>query len=173
MIRSNWEGTTYLENGRHGGTTRPYFFWKKRKIVYDLERVSEDWNTRIYTTVYVPPNLQQISPVEEDEFNQFKTKIRNELLTQPLANNYFFGIRRINQRLCKLFDQNKISKEKLVDKVILPKLDNHIWLSAYAVEENYDPNFQEIFDMDFIKAKSIEEFSIDNYDIVCPEKVVE
>ncbi len=171
--RSNWMGTTYLENGRHGGTTRPYFFWKKRKIVYDLERVSEDWNTRIYTTVYVPPNQQQINPVEEDEFEDFKKKIKNELMIQPLASNFFFGLRRINQKIGELFDKNKAIKEELIEKIILTKLEDHVWLRSYAVEENYSFDFQEIFDMAFIKAKIPGEFSVDKYEINCPEKVVE
>ncbi|NHJ33670.1 MAG: hypothetical protein FK732_12490 [Asgard group archaeon] len=171
--RSNWMGTTYLENGRHGGTTRPYFFWKKRKIVYDLERISEDWKTRIYTTVYVPPNLQQASLEEEKEFEQFKKKIKEELLTQPLASNFFFGSRITNQKIGRIFDQNKSSKKEFIEKIIFPKLDDHVWIRSYAVEDNYDVDFQEIFDMAFIKAKIPGEINEEEYEIVCPEKVVE
>jgi hypothetical protein len=171
--RSNWMGTTYLENGRYGGTARPYFFWKKRKIVYDIDRICDNWNTRIYTTVYVPPNLQQISLEEDKEFAQFKIKIKSELMTQPLASNYFFGSRLSNKRIGKLFDQNKTRKEEFIDKVILPKLNNHIWLRSYAVELGYEADFQEIFDMAFIKAKTPGEYTEDKYEIVCPEKVVQ
>ncbi|MCE7743563.1 MAG: hypothetical protein GPJ52_00350 [Candidatus Heimdallarchaeota archaeon] len=171
--RSNWLGTTYLQNGRYGGSTRPYFFWRKRKIVYDLERVSENWNTRIYTTVYVPPNLQQISPVEENEFEKFKMKVKDELMTQPLASNFFFGLRRINQKIGELFDKNKSKKEELIDKIILTKLDDHVWLRSYAVEDDYNINFQEIFDMKFIKSKIPCEYTEDNYEIVCPEELVD
>jgi len=171
--RSNWMGTTYLENGRHGGTTRPYFSWKKRKIVYDIDRICEDWNTRIYTTVYVPPNSLQMSEEEKMEFVQFKLKVKTDLMEQPLASNYFFGSRMNNQRIGKLFDKNKKNKDELIEKLILPKLDDHVWLRSYAVEENYRKDFQEIFDMAFIKAKAPGEFSVDDYELVCPEKVVE
>ena len=124
------------------------------------------------TTVFVPPNQQQINPVEEDEFKEFKMKIKSELMTQPLASNFFFGIRRINQKIGKLFDKNKSSKEELINKIVIPKLDDHVWLRSYAVEEDYSIDFQEIFDMAFIKAKIPGEFS-EKYEIICPEKVVE
>jgi hypothetical protein len=123
--------------------------------------------------VYVPPNLQLMTEEEKKDFNQFKIRVKSELLEQPLKNNYFFGNRLNNQRIGKLFDENKKKKKELIEKLILPKLDDHIWLRAYAVEENYSIDFQEIFDMAFIKAKSPGEFSVDDYELVCPEKVVE
>ncbi len=171
--RSNWMGTTYLVNGRHGGNTRPYFFWKKRKIVYDIDRICEDWNSRIYTTVYVPPNSLHMTEQERKEFEQFKLKMKSDLLEQPLASNYFFGTRLNNQKIGKLFDKNKKSKQELIDTLILTKLDDHIWLRSYAVEEYHKKDFQEIFDMTFIKAKNPGEFSINDYELVCPERVVE
>ena len=171
--RSNWMGTTYLQNGRYGGNTRRYFVWKKAKAVYDIERISELRSTRIYTTIFVPLNLQEISPIEEKEFEQFKMKVKDELMTQPLASNFFFGSRRINQNIGELFDRNKSAKEKFINEIIMPKLDDHVWLRSYAVEGNYKPIIQEIYDMAFIKAKIPGEYIEDKYEIVCPEKLVD
>ncbi len=171
--RSKWMGTQYLENGRYGGSTRPYFFWKKKRVVYDIERICEDWNTRIYTTVYIPPNTKHLTSDESTNMRNLKQKVREELLSQPLASNYFFGVRSSNQEICRLFDHNVKQKEKLIDELILTKLDDHVWLRAYAVEKNYKPEFQEIIDSTFVKAKDSNEINHMKYELVCPEKVVE
>ncbi|NHJ47708.1 MAG: hypothetical protein FK733_07970 [Asgard group archaeon] len=168
--RSNWMNTTYIENGRGGGSTRPFFYWKANKTVYEIDRVVKDWHTRIYTTIYVPPNISHLTKNQEKDFKEQKSKIKKELLTQPTASNYFFGLREINQEIGQIFDENPKLKEKLIEKLILPKLDDHIWIRAYAVEKEYHSGFREIVDMCFIKVK---DHNIDSYEINCPEKVVE
>ncbi|HUT79971.1 MAG TPA: metallophosphoesterase [Candidatus Bathyarchaeia archaeon] len=168
--RSKWLDTTYIENGRHGGAPRPYLYWKKRKIKYDLERIVENSQTRVYTTIYVPPNKNHWTKEEKKEFEKTKQNIRAELLKQPLVGNYYFGMRRINKQLGRLFDKKNELKEKLVDEFILPKLEDHVWLRAYAVEEYMKPNTQEIIDMIFIPSNT--EFDYTSYGLICPEKLV-
>ncbi|NHK30659.1 MAG: hypothetical protein FK730_04865 [Asgard group archaeon] len=171
--RSNWLGTTYIVNGRHGGTTRPFFYWKRKKAVYDIERVCKNWKTRIYTTVYIPPNKQFFTNKQESEFQDFNNKTKKELMNQPIASNYFFGISDINQKIGRLLDKNEKLKEKFIEELILPKLEDHIWLRAYAIEEGYHIGKREMIDMCFLKAKDPNKFKKEQYVINCPEKVVE
>ncbi|NHJ84655.1 MAG: hypothetical protein FK734_04290 [Asgard group archaeon] len=168
--RSIWSNTVYLQNGRHGGMTRPYLKLVKHTVKYDLERIVENNRTRIYPVLYVPPNNRCLSKGEKDQFEEFKQKIRAELLTQPIAYNYYFGLRRINQQLGKLFDKNIKLKEQLIDKFIIPKLDDHVWMRSYAVEDYMKPNLREIIDMAFIPSNS--NLKTKDYDIICPEKIV-
>ncbi len=171
--RSKWMETTYLVNGRHGGTTRPFFYWKRKNAVYDIENICKNWNTRIYTTIYVPPNEVFMTDQQAKEFQDFKEKMKKDLLKQPTSSNYFFGIRGINQKIGFLFDKNLKLKEKLIEELILSKLNDHIWLRAYAVEKSYHTGKREIVDMCFLKANELKEDHFKDYIPQCPEKVVE
>ncbi len=171
--RSTWMGTVYLENGRHGGTTRPFFYWKKRQAVYDIEKTCNNWNTRIYTTIYVPQNKAALTPEQQKRFEDFKKEVKKTLLEQPTACNYFFGTRKTNQKIGELFDRHFELKTKLVEDFILPKLEGHVWLRAYALESDYSPNKRELFDMAFVAPKTSNEIRKRNYVLSCPEKVVE
>ncbi|MBN1328342.1 MAG: metallophosphoesterase [Candidatus Heimdallarchaeota archaeon] len=168
--RSKWLDTTFIENGRHGGSPRPYLYWKKRKIIYELQRIVENRKTRVYTTLYVPPNKNHWTKEEKKEFEKTRQKMKVELLNQPTTSNYYFGMRRINRQLGRLFDKNLTLKEKLIDEFILPKLEDHVWLRAYSVEDFAKPNTREIIDMVFIPSNS--DFDYTSYVISCPEKLV-
>jgi hypothetical protein len=167
--RSNFMNTTYLVNGRGGGSLRPFFFWKRNKTIYKIDRLCTDFKTRIFTTLYIPPNKKHMSNDEKNEFKKLKQKMKADLLKQPLASNYFFGLRSINKELGELFDKAPKIKEKLIENLILPKLDKHIWLRAYAVSNEYHSGYQEIVDMCFIKTLE----QLEDYQVNCPEKVVE
>lgn len=171
--RSKWMGTNYLVNGRNGGTLRPDLLFLRSRLSFDIYRTCSNQHTRIYTTLYIPPNIDYFSSDEKESFSKFKQSIREQLLKQPTSSFYFFGVRLINLRLGRLFDNNINLKKELLDNFVLPKLENHIWLRAYAVEPIYSIKKREIFDMCFIKMKSSEELQEENYQINCPEKVVD
>lgn len=169
--RTKWMDTHYLVNGRHGGTLRPDFFFLRNRVLFDIHRSSNNRTTRIYNTLYVPPNIKHFSDEEQKEFELFKYKVRNELIAEPTSSFFFFGLRRNNIQIGRLFDKHKDKKEKLIDDFVLPKLDNHLWLRTFAVEQNSKPGDREIFDMVFISmspANTLDE----NYVFTCPEKVV-
>ena len=171
--RTSWMNTTYLANGRNGGTLRPDLPFLRKRVSFDIHRTCSNRHTRIYTTLLVPPNINSMSEKEKNDFNDFKLSLKNKLLSEPTASFYFFGLRHVNQRLGRAFDKNKKLKEQLIDKFILPKIDDHIWLRAYAIEPLYQANRREIFDSCFIGLRTKEMLERENYQMVCPEKVVD
>ena len=171
--RSKWFNTTYLQNGRYGGMARPSFYCLKKRTTYDVERISKERRLRIYNCIYVPPNKEKLTENEEKEFINFKEKVMKDLLEQPTSSFFFFGIRYMNHMLGRIFDRNTSYKKRLIEKFILPKLDDHLWLRAYAVEKIGNPSNREIYDMAFIKMNSYTDFPDPNYEILCPQKVVE
>ena len=64
-------------------------------------------------------------------------------------------------------------KKQLIRKFILPKLHDHIWLRAYALEKIGNPSNREIYDMAFIPKKDYTNYPDADYKIQCPQKVVE
>jgi len=171
--RSLWFGTQYLQNGRYGGMARPSFFWLKNRTTYDIERISQERRLRVYNCLYVPPNKEKSTPEEVNEFNKFLKKVERELLEQPTSSFFFFGLRYMNNMLGRLFDRSKLFKKQLIRNFILPKLWDHVWLRAYAIEKIGNPSTREIYDMAFIKKKSLGSYPDPNYEILCPQKVVE
>jgi len=171
--RSSWMGTVYLENGRHGGSTRPYLFWKKRQVVYDIEQICEQWNTRIYTSIYIPPNKELLTKEQRVRFESLKEHMKKTLLKQPTASNFFFGSRKTNRLIGEKFDRNPALKAKLIEQLVLPKLEDHVWFRAYALENKTLPNERELIDMMFLRARRPEKLIKINYTLICPEIVVE
>ncbi|MHA1211248.1 MAG: metallophosphoesterase family protein [Candidatus Heimdallarchaeota archaeon] len=169
--RSKWLDTTYIQNGRYGGDARTYFPRKKKKIKYYLERICEYRYTRVYTTLYVPPNAKHFTKKQREEFDKYKEKMKMDLLSQPIADNYYFGVMRLNRQIGRLFDNNIPLKAKLINELIIPKLEDHVWLRSYAVEEIYRPKTREIMDMKFIPSNDLKD--LDHYDVICPEKLVD
>ena len=170
--RSKWLDTEYVLNGRSGGTLRRSLFWVRKNILYGKENLCSNIHTKIFTTLYIPPNLEQMSNSEKKSFNNYKQSIKNKLLAQPTVSYYFFGKKTINRKICELFDKNTQLKKRLIDELILPKLNDHIWLRAYSIEKNYPANYCEIYDMSFIKLIEPKEFDLNACEIICPSKIV-
>ncbi|MBD3190647.1 MAG: hypothetical protein GF308_08380 [Candidatus Heimdallarchaeota archaeon] len=171
--RSHWMNTHYLTNGRSGGTARPYWRWLKNRAIYDVDRIVRNRKTRVYTSLYVPPNPTFMTAAELTDFRAFKHTVKEQLLAEPTESFYFFGKRECNQKIGQLFDKEQTNKEQLIEELIIPKLVNHAWLRAYAVEDHYTPNTREIIDMLFFKPNSMKDFDPNSYSIICPEKIVE
>lgn len=171
--RSKWFNTTYLQNGRYGGMARPAFYCLKNRTTYDIERVSQERRLRVYNTIYVPPNQENLTPEDETDFNKFLKKVERDLLEQPTSSFFFFGLRYMNNMLGRLFDRSPSYKKQLIRNFILPKLRDHIWLRSYAIEKIGNPSNREIYDMAFIKKKDCASYPDPNYEIQCPQKVVE
>ncbi|MHA1440837.1 MAG: metallophosphoesterase family protein [Candidatus Heimdallarchaeota archaeon] len=172
--RSKWFDTTFMQNGRYGGMARPAFYWLKNRTTYDIERVSQERRLRVYNCIYVPPNQETFTSEEENDFNKFLKKVEKELLEQPTSTFFFFGLRYMNHMLGRLFDRsNKSFKKQLIRNFVLPKLRDHIWLRAYALEKIGNPSNREIYDMAFIKKKDYTRYPDSDYEIQCPQKVVE
>ncbi|MFW9922295.1 MAG: metallophosphoesterase, partial [Candidatus Thorarchaeota archaeon] len=168
--RSEWLGTTYLANGRSGGMLRPDFFWLRRRVIFNIKRSCGDSKTRVFTTIYVPPNTNYRSQQDLEKHENFKKQIRKELLTIPTAKFFVFGTRTLTNRIGRRIDKNKQIKEKIIDDFIMKKLDDHIWLRAYAVDKYKPIEKEELFDSGFIPVK-INTLN-ENYQITCPEKVI-
>ncbi len=169
--RTKWMDTHYLVNGRHGGTMRPDFFFLRNRALFDINRSSNNRTTRVYTTLFVPPNSKHYADEEQNEFNLFKQKIRAQLLNEPTSSFFFFGLRRNNVQIGRIFDKHKVKKEKLIDDFVLSKLNTHLWLRSFAVELHSKPEEREIFDMAFIRMSPVDTQD-KHYIFSCPEKVV-
>ncbi|TFF84204.1 metallophosphoesterase [Candidatus Heimdallarchaeota archaeon] len=170
--RSFWEGTTILQNGRHGGSLRPNLGFLEKRSVYDIHSLCLDRKSRICPIIYVPPN-SQMTKAEKESFNRFKTKVKEDLLTTPTASFYFFGTREITKKIGSAFDKNNQAKEKLIDDFIIQKLDDHVWLRSFAIDDNSTKKKHlDIVDMAFISKKEGQKFNLNQYQINCPEKVI-
>jgi hypothetical protein len=171
--RSEWQDTQFVVNGRSGGTLRFSQIFAERRTIYDIHRLYSGRQMKTYVTLYIPPNKAQMTDKEKEVFKHFKGVLRNDLLTQPIAHNYFFGVRKINSKIGELIDKDEKLKASFIDEIILSKLDDHLWLRTYSVEEHFDPRNREIIDLAFIKAKLPKQYQPEKYDLLCPGKVID
>ena len=92
-------------------------------------------------------------------------------MNEPTSSFFFFGLRRNNVQIGRIFDKHKDKKEKLIDDFVLSKLNTHLWLRSFAVELHSKPDEREIFDMAFIRMSPADPKD-KHYVFSCPEKVV-
>ncbi|MEA2070833.1 MAG: metallophosphoesterase, partial [Asgard group archaeon] len=171
--RSRWRGTEFIQNGRGGGSTRPFFYWLRKRTVYDVEKLCYSLRARIYSTVYVPPKIQKTNKSTEKKTQEFFNTIKNQLLQQPLSSNYYFGDSTITKKISRKIDRNKDLKESFIKQFILPKLNTNIWFRAYALKNDGEISERELIDMSFISPKSPRKLIENQEPFICPERVVE
>ncbi len=163
--RSKLSDTQFMCVGISGGA--PYNFVNHLidRVSYKIEMVAEGNRSRGYAVVYVPPNFEQMLPVEKEHFAKWLDYVKTQILNGDI--NKYVKLGKMDKRITTDELNNKSLREEYIDSQIIEKLFNHVWWRYYSING-------ELLDHVFLGANrtNYDSHGSTTYTVKCPENHV-